>query len=170
MIDQCMFYRWNAGYYCDLKYNKEGNGDISEYEVNHYCWYGRFENCPLYKNRSGSGGCYLTSACVDAMGMADDCHELTVLRTFRDGYLSKQDGGKEEICEYYQIAPQIVDGIRESPNSDKALARIYEQLVEPCVKLIEHGECEVAHRLYRSYTRTLKENYGQRVHSNKGEK
>jgi len=30
-----------------------------------------------------SFGCYLTTACVDAKNLADDCRELTILRKFK---------------------------------------------------------------------------------------
>ncbi len=159
MSGECMYYRWNAGYYCDLKYNKQGKGDITSYETNHYCWYGRYDNCPLYKNRNGSGGCFLTSACVDAMGLPDDCHELTVLRAFRDGYLSAQPEGKAEICEYYHIAPQIVEAINAKEDAVAVFTRIYHELVLPCVELIEQGKHQEAHSAYKSAVITLKSSY-----------
>lgn len=34
------------------------------------------------------------------MGLPDDCHELTVLRAFRDGYMSAIPGGADDIKEY----------------------------------------------------------------------
>lgn len=56
------------------------------------------------KSGSGSGsgteGCYLTSACVTARGLSDQCEELQALRSFRDGYLSEQPGGPAEIEQY----------------------------------------------------------------------
>ncbi len=159
MANDCMYYRWNAGYYCDLKYNKNGNGDITDYEVNHYCWYGRYDDCPLYKNRNGSGGCFLTSACVEAMGLPDDCHELTTLRKFRDDYLAQQPGGKAEICEYYHIAPQIVEKIKSSGKGKEVFTRIYEELVKPCVELIGAGKNAEAHFIYRNTVEKLKNIY-----------
>ena len=62
---------------------------------------------------SGTDGCYLTSACVVAQHMPDDCEELQILRSFRDHYLANQPGGMEEIEQYYAIAPRIVASIHQ---------------------------------------------------------
>ena len=63
---------------------------------------------------SGSGGCYLTTACMKYFkeNFNDNCYELTVLRWFRDNFVSKKD--KEH---YYEIAPIIVESIN---NEEKA--------------------------------------------------
>lgn len=45
------------------------------------------------------------------MGLPDDCHELTALRAFRDGYMSAIPGGADDIKEYYRCAPAIVAAI-----------------------------------------------------------
>ncbi len=159
MANDCMYYRWNAGYYCDLKYKKNGNGDISTYEVNHYCWYGRYEDCPLYKGRNGSGGCFLTSACVEAKGLPDDCHELTALRAFRDGYLALQPDGAAEISAYYHTAPQIVEKIKAGRDSLAVFDRVYEELVKPCVEMLDRGDNAGAHALYRAAVQQLQQKY-----------
>ena len=91
--------------------------------------------------------------------MPDDCHELTVLRSFRDGYLRSQPEGKAEIAEYYAVAPKIVDAIRSKADAAEAFDAIYRELVEPCVAMIERGENVEAHALYRSYVLRLKKHY-----------
>lgn len=159
MSRECMYYRWNSGYYCDLKYQKNGNGDITDYEVNHYCWYGREDDCPLYKNRNGSGGCFLTSACVEAKGFPDDCDELQTLRHFRDEYMAKLPNGSQEVAEYYQIAPQIVDAINTLPNHKEIWEAIYSKLVIPCVRLIKAGDYQSAYCAYKRAVMELRKKY-----------
>ena len=112
----------------------------------------------VYKGND-SGGCFLTSACTEARGMPDDCHELTVLRAFRDGYLRSQPEGEAEIAEYYAVAPRIVASIRSKADAVEAFDAIYRELVEPCVAMIERGENLEAHALYRSYVLRLKKHY-----------
>ena len=63
--------------------------------------------------------CYLTTACVNTKNLPDDCMELTVLRSFRDGYLVNQPGGKGEVQEYYRTAPKIVEVIDRQNNRDE---------------------------------------------------
>lgn len=87
--------------------------------------------------------------------MPDDCYELTVLRNFRDSYLTSIEGGKAEIGAYYDTAPSIVDNIKKMPNSQDIFEKIYQELVLPCVNFIEEGKNQEAHKLYRSYTSLL---------------
>lgn len=47
-----------------------------------------------------------------AMGLPDDCYELTVLRGFRDNYLKNRENGAQDIADYYRNAPQIVRSYR----------------------------------------------------------
>lgn len=91
--------------------------------------------------------------------MPDDCHELTVLRSFRDGYLRSQPEGEAEIAEYYAVAPKIVDAILSKADAAGAFDAIYRELVEHCVAMIERGENKEAYALYRSYVLRLKKHY-----------
>lgn len=160
MAEECKYYYYDSGYSCALKKEDTGNSSIDKDTVDRYCWGYHYEDCPKYKKKKeSSGGCYLTSACVEAKGLPDNCYELGVLRNFRDGYLAKVRGGEEEIREYYNIAPTIVNNIKKLPNSITVFEKIYEELVMPCVKLIDEGENEKAHEHYRAYTIALKELY-----------
>lgn len=160
MGEECRYYYYDAGYSCALKREKQGYSSISSDDVHRYCWGYHYEDCPLYKKyNSYSGGCFLTSACVEAKGLPDDCRELQTLRSFRDTYLRNAAGGDKEIAEYYLIAPKIVENIKK--RSDKALIfdRIFEELVKPCVALAEAGDDRGAHALYRDYTLRLKREF-----------
>ena len=143
----CPFYWYNHHYAC----RKTGQ-DVNEDTYYKYCRNYDYDDCPIYKGND-SGGCFLTSACTEARGLPDDCHELTVLRAFRDGYLRSQPE------EYYAVAPKIVDAIRSKADAMEAFDAIYRELVEPCVAMIERGENVEAHALYRSYVLRLKKHY-----------
>ena len=107
-----------------------------------------------------SGGwCFLTSACIEARGLADDCRELTVLRAFRDGYMRSLPQGEELIAEYYRIAPAIVEQIQCSDSRLEVLDRLYQDLVLPCVELIREGKNEEALENYCRHVRLLCEKY-----------
>jgi hypothetical protein len=92
-------------------------------------------------------GCYLTTACVEARGLSDDCHELTVLRQFRDGYIRSITGGEALISEYYETAPTIVTYLKAAPNGAKQLDEIYQRIVE-VVKAIDEGRLAEALAAY----------------------
>lgn len=109
---------------------------------------------------SGTDGCYLTSACVAAQNMPDDCEELQILRSFRDHYLANQPGGMEEIEQYYAIAPRIVASINQRADAAFIWKCIHEDLIVPCVRVIREGENEEANQLYRRYSLHLLSLYG----------
>lgn len=159
MAEECEYYYYDHGYCCLLKRESTGNSSIDEDTVDRYCWGYHYDDCPRYKEKKNAGGCFLSSACVEAKGLPDDCYELTVLRNFRDSYLSSIEGGKAEIRAYYDTAPAIVDSIKKMPNSQNIFEKIYQELVLPCVNLIEEGKNQDAHNLYSSYTCLLKKQY-----------
>lgn len=149
----CPYYWWNYHYAC-----RKSGKDVNEDTYDRYCKNYDYDDCPIYKGNDSSG-CFLTSACVEAKGSADDCYELTVLRKFRDGYLAGLECGKCEIDHYYHVAPAIVSKIREESNAVGIFERIYSELVAPCVKMIERSELEAAHNLYRNYVLVLEKEY-----------
>jgi hypothetical protein len=53
-------------------------------------------------------GCFITTACCEALGLADDCFELRTLRRYRDEVLAKHPGGAADIAAYYALAPLIL--------------------------------------------------------------
>ena len=152
----CPHYYWNVNHVACMK----KGGDIDQAIYDKYCKYGYYDysNCPIYKGEASgsSGGCFLTSACVEARSLADDCRELTVLRSFRDTYMKATKEGQCDVCEYYRIAPTIVENIKKNPNAEEIFDGIYTDLVVPCVVLIEAGENEAAYQKYRSYVLELK--------------
>ncbi|MDD6239559.1 MAG: hypothetical protein PUA87_09070 [Oscillospiraceae bacterium] len=150
----CPYYTFRQNdFYC-MKSSEYVNQDV----YRRYCRDYSYDECPIYRGDtgtsystggSGSSGCYLTSACVEAKGLPDDCRELTVLREFRDGWLKNQPGGLAEVAEYYATAPGIVMKINGKPDAKQVWLRLYETLVCPCVALIQQGKMEEAHDIYR---------------------
>ena len=106
-------------------------------------------------DNADSGSCYLTTACVGAMGLTDDCLELTTLRWFRDSFLRKQRDGEALIEEYYQTAPDVIKRIHTLPDSKARFVRIYRELIAPCVGLVLQGKLDEAKTAYVNYTRRL---------------
>jgi hypothetical protein len=110
------------------------------------------------KSASKKKWCYLTSACVDALGLPDDCAELTALRRFRDGYLGDHPRGAALIREYYRDAPAIVAGIGRRAEAPRVYAAIY-RVVCACVSAIEDGQPETALALYEKMVIVLRDAY-----------
>ena len=149
----CPYY-WNNYHYACRKSGKDVNEDI----YNKYCQGYDYGDCPIYKGND-PGGCFLTSACVEAKGLPDDCYELTMLRNFRDRYLRSTESGQNEIAEYYFIAPQIVTAIKARQDAAAVFEAIYTDMIVPCIKMIEQGNNEDAHTLYRNMVKQLQAQY-----------
>lgn len=107
---------------------------------------------------SGSGGCYLTTACMKYFkeNFNDNCYELTVLRWFRDNFVSKKD--KEH---YYEIAPIIVESINNEEKANIIYDYIYDNIVDYCVEQIEQGHYDKAYSRYKSSVLTLEEQFAR---------
>lgn len=119
--------------------------------------------CSTYPDKCGyntGGGCYLTTACVGAMGLPDNCHELETLRSFRDGYIMNEvDCGENVIKDYYSTAPQIVENVNSLENHEEIWKALYENEIVPCVELINQNEYQKAYEKYSSMTKMLGEKY-----------
>lgn len=108
--------------------------------------------------------CYLTTACMKYYlnNFADDCYELTVLRWFRDNFVSEND-----IKHYYNIAPFIVDGIEDEENKNIIYDYIYDNVVDYCVEQIEFGNYEEAYKRYSDSILFLEKLYAKKVLNHK---
>lgn len=123
-----------------------------------YCRYDG-KGCPIKENNYSSGGCYLTTACVEHKGLADDCDELTTLRSFRDGYMCNMEQERKDIEEYYRTAPDIVDAINSTDEADEVYESIYSDVIVPCVTFIQSGQNEEAYEMYKEMVKKLECKY-----------
>lgn len=98
-----------------------------------------------------SGWCFITTAVCEAESLPDDCAELTILRSFRDGFMDSDDDMREMVLQYYNIAPGIVYLLKSKPDGGKAdfaaLKRIY---IEPAIQAIKSGNNQLALEIYRA--------------------
>lgn len=106
------------------------------------------------EKESSAGGCYLTSACMRCFQdkFDDNCYELTVLRWFRDNFVSKED-----INYYYEVAPIIVETINKEEKADIISDYIYNNIVHYCIKQIEKGNYNLAYNRYKHSVLVLEE-------------
>ena len=116
------------------------------------------------EKETSNGKCYLTTACMKHYlnNFDDNCYELTVLRWFRDNFVSKND-----IKHYYDIAPFIVDGIEDEENRNIIYDYIYDNVVDYCVEQIEFGNYEEAYKRYSDSILFLEKLYAKKVLNHK---
>lgn len=132
-------------------YNRGDSPDQARYESNS-------SSNPSTGEVQNNGGCYLTSACMKHMQSSfdDNCEELTILRWFRDKFVSKED-----IDHYYKTAPVIVEAIDALEENESIYNHIYENVVEACVNAIKIGDYDFAYSRYKSSILTLEEQFAK---------
>lgn len=108
---------------------------------------------------TGGGGCYLTTACMVEKNpnFDDNCYELTILRNFRDDYMTKYH--QEDILYYYKVAPRILESIDKLSSRKKIIQNMYNELIIKVISYIERSEFEKAYSYYKEYTSNLEEKY-----------
>ena len=122
-------------------------------------WYHGYEDASECEGFIESGGgCFLTSACVEYMGKADDCTELTTLRSFRDNFMRANTTLSALVDEYYRIAPQIVEKINKSENKSQHYRYIFE-VIGRCINLIGKNQNQEAVQEYQTMVLTLKDKF-----------
>ncbi len=114
-----------------------------------------------WSNSSSGGGCYITTAAVEYLGLADDCDELNTLRMYRDKLVEEDPNFRKIVLEYYKTAPQIVEKISNSPNKNEILDSIYNNMVLPVLDLLKKGKIQEAKDYYISIYNELKSKYIQ---------
>jgi len=92
------------------------------------------------------------------MGLANNCLELSVLRNFRDKILLLDPLGRIAVMEYYKVAPEIVQSIKERSNSKKIWHSVYGD-IRKAVSLVLAGDFERAFDHYKQTTLKLKNRY-----------
>ncbi|WP_448662226.1 CFI-box-CTERM domain-containing protein [Sphingomonas sp. CJ20] len=107
----------------------------------------------------GDKKCFLTTACVTARSLGDDCEELQTLRSFRDGFMRNTPDGPAQIEEYYRIAPHIVEAIDADPQRAAIYDDLYERLVRASIALINGGQHADALAHYRDVVLSLKQRF-----------
>lgn len=109
--------------------------------------------------KSGSsGGCYLTTACVRAKGLPDNCAELQALRRLRDEFLMPTEFGRKAVAEYYETAPAIVEAIQACEEAHAVWEGVYREVAETA-SLVEVGDYDRAFERYQQLTRRLQVEY-----------
>lgn len=156
----CTYYTFKSSLFGGDYYCLKKNDYVNSETYDRYCKNYSYSDCPIYKQgNNSSGGCYLTSACTLAKGLSDDCYELTTLRQYRDEWLAKIETGEEIIKKYYEIAPKVVSAINDRLDKLDIYNYIYENMIQPCVRLIEEEKYEEALEVYKSWTLKLQEEY-----------
>lgn len=103
--------------------------------------------------------CYITTAVCTSLNKPDDCYELNLLRSYRDGYLMSQPNGEEMIAHYYDVAPTIVKHIDKRSDSEEIYRGVWENYLSPCIRMIEQDKNEECMEAYGNMVADLQNKY-----------
>lgn len=101
--------------------------------------------------------CYITTAICQSSSKPDDCYELTTLRRYRDGWLSRQPDGKMLIHQYYLFAPSLVSVIEGRADKEEIYRSLCQNYLMPCIERIEQGDEQGCKQLYVEMVEGLEE-------------
>ncbi|ONI42914.1 hypothetical protein AN640_06970 [Candidatus Epulonipiscium fishelsonii] len=99
--------------------------------------------------------CFITTAVCEYYGKPDDCEELTILRNYRDNWLSQQVDGKLIIAEYYNVAPLLVSLLYNSSKYEYYCELLWNIYIIPCIELIKNNKLEECKNLYKTMVQFL---------------
>lgn len=112
-------------------------------------------NCDWpYKPNSGAcpncghEGCFITTAVCEFKGLADDCHELTSLRSFRDRHMKTCSAKASMLNTYYEVAPHYVGVIDQRADRAEIYQTLNERFIQPAVVAADSGDDLKAENLY----------------------
>ena len=101
-----------------------------------------------------AGGCFLTTAAVNAMGLPDNCEELTLARFLRD---HKMTSSKDEhVKRFYKMFGPVIT------ERNKEWKSFYNNTVLPLTGLIKEEHHDKAVKLYKIATIKLIDKYASR--------
>lgn len=147
-----------------LKYDAEYSENLADMLV--LLWNNEHKNRKISKSsfeEINSGFktklCFITTAVCETLGRPDNCYELQAFRSFRDNYLKFQQGGPEQIQEYYLIAPMIVRAIDKSPKRKDIYKSIWERYLSKCLSFYEHNEYEQCRKTYTEMVENLRQEW-----------
>jgi hypothetical protein len=111
------------------------------------------------QNPPAAGQCFLTTACCEIVGLADDCFELASLRRFRDSAMLPDASGRHDVARYYERAPAILAEMRRRGETGR-LRGLYFRTILPCAILARLGFARPTRLLYTRMMRRLEARYG----------
>ena len=119
-----------------------------------YAWYHDIVIPSGGGTAGGGNSCFLTTACCEVVGLADDCFELATLRRFRDEVMMESADGRADVARYYAEAPVIVAAIHRR-GERRVLLGLYFTHILPSALAAQIGLKRTARRLYTNMMHRL---------------
>lgn len=111
------------------------------------------------------GGCFLTTALVHHLGLADNCRALRDLRALRSAYVVPSRRYADVLGEYRRTSMATLGSVPMADSTTRAavFVRVRDDIVVPSCRLFEDGRLREAFERYESATRQLATALGARA-------
>ena len=158
---ECEYLSWGSGFLGTYKCLKNDGKPVDTYTRHAYCQNGtKYRDCVIFRKNESHGGCYLTTAMCEVLGMDDHCYVLDTLRGFRDNYMINEPECIPLLNDYNTIGPIIADKIYDDEEASLVAGFMYSNYIVPATLYIEKEDNETAIDIYKTMTLDLMDRYG----------
>jgi hypothetical protein len=130
----------------------------SQHEANHNSYEDYKSNSDSSSGGGSSGGssggdsggscCYVTTACLDAMGLPRDSLELRAMKVLTNNHILRSFSGKRDYVTYQRKGPKIVQAIESREDAQSIWRSIYDQLKNVTASILSNNY-EEGHQQYK---------------------
>lgn len=125
----CIYYEFKSCFIGGDYWCKKKDCRVDDDTYYRYCRDYSYDECPIYKERSSTGGCFLTTVICKLLGMNDNNVVLDNLRMFRDDVLQKEEKYYDILKDYDMIGPMIVDCILHDKDKNEMAEGLYKNCI-----------------------------------------
>lgn len=104
--------------------------------------------------------CYITSACLEDLGLSTDSLEMTAVKILTKGHILRSFKGKRDYLTYARRAPAIVQAIRASSDFKRIWTQVYVALNE-VTSAVASKRYEEGYQKYKSIVLKLERLFGR---------
>jgi hypothetical protein len=107
-----------------------------------------------------NGGCYITTACLDAMDLPRNSLEMQAMKILTKEHILKSFSGKVDYVRYGKKAPGIVQAIESREDAPVIWKGVYERLKEVTTNVLS-GAYARAHEQYKDLVLGLEKQFAK---------
>lgn len=111
-----------------------------------------------YSTHGHSNCCYVTTACLDSMGLPRDSLEMKAMKELTTEHILKSLQGKKDYVSYQRIGPSIVEAVESRSNAREIWEEVYGAL-KSVTSAVFSGRYEDAHQKYKELMLDLKKQF-----------
>jgi hypothetical protein len=101
-----------------------------------------------HTDHSDGGGCYVTTACLDSLGLSRDSLEMKAMKVLTNVHVLGSFSGKRDYITYQKKGPRIVSAINSRDDSKSIWQGVYEKIGEVTQSILSEDYAK-GHKQYK---------------------